>query len=50
MADHGEIQYSTADGNDYLEHEHTYRLFLQLAKWGVIITAVVLALMAYFLV
>jgi len=50
MADHGEIQYSTADGNDYQEHEHTYHLFLQLAKWGVIITAVVLALMAYFLV
>ncbi len=36
MADHGEIQYSTADGNDYQEHEHTYHLFLQLAKWGVI--------------
>ncbi len=50
MADHGEVQYSTATGNDYAEHERTYRLFVGLCKWGTIITAVVLILMAYFLV
>jgi hypothetical protein len=50
MADHGEVQYSTADGNDYAEHENTYKLFLQLTKWGIIIIAAILALMAYFLV
>ncbi|KAB2883647.1 MAG: aa3-type cytochrome c oxidase subunit IV [Pseudorhodoplanes sp.] len=50
MADHGEIQYSTADGNDYLAHEQTYRLFLQLAKWGIAVIVAILALMAFFLV
>jgi len=50
MADHGEVQYSTADGNDYAEHESTYQLFLQLAKWGIIVIAAILVLMAYFLV
>ena len=24
MADHGEVEYATADGNDYAEHEGTY--------------------------
>ena len=31
MADHGEIQYTTADGNDYQEHEGTYARFLDMA-------------------
>jgi hypothetical protein len=31
MADHGEVQYSTADGNDYPEHEATYTRFLDFA-------------------
>ncbi len=31
MADHGEVQYTTADGNDYREHEGTYVQFLNLA-------------------
>ena len=31
MADHGEVQYSTADGNDYPAHEATYTQFLDLA-------------------
>ncbi len=50
MADHAKTEYATADGNDYREHEKTYRLFLNLAKWGVGIVALVLILMAYFLV
>ncbi len=30
MADHGEVEYATADGNDYAEHEATYERFLHL--------------------
>lgn len=49
MADHGEVQYATADGNDYPEHERTYRLFITLTKWISSIIIVILILMAYFL-
>ena len=34
MADHGEMQYSTADGNDYAEHEGTYVGFVLFALVG----------------
>jgi hypothetical protein len=30
MADHAEVEYATADGNDYAEHEGTYERFLHL--------------------
>src|SRR4051812_43261725 len=30
-ADHGEVEYATADANDYAEHEGTYLKFLHLA-------------------
>jgi hypothetical protein len=30
MADHAEVEYATADGNDYAEHEQTYERFLHL--------------------
>ena len=50
MADHSEVAYTTADGNDYKEHERTYETFLALMKWGVISVVVILVLMAYFLV
>jgi hypothetical protein len=30
MADHGEVEYATAPGNDYAEHEGTYRRFIHL--------------------
>ena len=29
MADHGEVEYATATGNDYPEHEHTYESFIR---------------------
>jgi hypothetical protein len=29
MADHGEIQYATADGNDVAAHEGSYRAFVE---------------------
>jgi Bacterial aa3 type cytochrome c oxidase subunit IV len=50
MADHGEVEYATATGNDYGEHESTYRFFVQLVKWGTLTVIVILILMAYFLV
>ncbi len=50
MADHAEVEYATATGNDYAEHERTYQFFLGLVKWGTAIVVVVLILMAYFLV
>jgi Bacterial aa3 type cytochrome c oxidase subunit IV len=49
MAEHAEVEYATADGNDYAAHEGTYRLFVKLVKWHIIGIAVVLALMGYFL-
>ncbi|MCC8983078.1 aa3-type cytochrome c oxidase subunit IV [Bradyrhizobium acaciae] len=50
MADHSEVAYTTADGNDYVAHEQTYEGFLILVKYGTISVAIILALMAYFLV
>ena len=50
MADHGEVEYATADGNDYAEHESTYGMFIALTKWIIIFLVILLALMAYFLV
>ena len=49
MASHGTTEYSTADGNDYAEHERTYQMFLTMTKWGIISIATILVLMAYFL-
>ena len=34
MADHGQVEYATATGNDLAEHEATYKNFLQLAYVG----------------
>ena len=50
MADHGEVEYATADGNDYSEHESTYAMFITLTKWVIIFLVILLLLMAYFLV
>ncbi len=49
MADHAEVEYATADGNDYAAHEQTYKNFITLVKvvMGTVITIVVL--MAIFL-
>ena len=49
MADHGEVEYATATGNDYDEHEGTYRLFLKLVKWTIGLVVLILILMATFL-
>jgi hypothetical protein len=50
MADHGEIQYATATGNDYPAHEETYRGFVKLVKVHIVIIAIIVIGMAYFLV
>ncbi|ACI92228.1 conserved domain protein [Afipia carboxidovorans OM5] len=49
MADHNEVAYTTADGNDYPAHEQSYEDFLKLMKYTGIATVVVLVLMAIFL-
>jgi hypothetical protein len=49
MAAHGTLEYSTAEGNDYTAHEQTYRTFLALVKWNIIVLVIILVLMAYFL-
>ncbi|CCD93292.1 aa3-type cytochrome c oxidase subunit IV [Bradyrhizobium sp. ORS 375] len=50
MANHGEIAYSTAAGNDYPAHEATYEGFIKLVKYGTIGVALIVILMAIFLV
>lgn len=49
MAAHGTPEYSVAEGNDYEAHEQTYRTFLSLVKWVLIVVVVILIGMAYFL-
>ncbi|WGR95213.1 aa3-type cytochrome c oxidase subunit IV [Bradyrhizobium sp. ISRA443] len=49
MANHSEVAYTTAEGNDYPAHEQTYEGFLMLVKYGTISVAIILILMAYFL-
>ncbi len=50
MAEHGQVEYAVADGNDYAEHERTYAMFVSLVKWGIGFVVVILILMAIFLV
>ena len=49
MADHGEVTYSTADGNDYAAHEATYEGFIKLVKYGTAAVVIIVALMGIFL-
>ena len=49
MANHGEVAYTTADGNDYPAHEATYEGFLKLVKYGTGTVILIVALMAIFL-
>jgi len=50
MADHSEVAYTTADGNDYAAHEQTYEGFIKLVKYGTVAVIAIVALMAIFLV
>ncbi|MGD0148893.1 MAG: aa3-type cytochrome c oxidase subunit IV [Xanthobacteraceae bacterium] len=49
MADHGEVEYATATGNDYPAHEQTYENFITLVKVVMTIVVIILIGMAYFL-
>ena len=49
MAEHNEVAYTTADGNDYPAHEQTYEGFIMLVKYGAATVALILMLMAFFL-
>ena len=49
MAEHNEVAYTTADGNDYVAHEQTYEGFIMLVKYGTIGVVIIVALMGYFL-
>ena len=49
MADHGEVEYATATGNDYPAHEQTYNNFITLVKVSMAIIVAILVLMAYFI-
>jgi Bacterial aa3 type cytochrome c oxidase subunit IV len=49
MADHAEVEYATATGNDYPAHEQMYRTFITLVKVSLATVVVILLLMAYFL-
>lgn len=45
MADHSEVAYTTADGNDYIEHEQTYEHFVHFSFVGALhVICVVLGL------
>jgi hypothetical protein len=45
MADHGQVEYGTATGNDLAAHEDTYNTFVQLAYIGsCLCTCIVIAL------
>jgi hypothetical protein len=49
MADHSEVAYTSADGNDYAAHEATYEGFIKLVKYGTGAVVLILVLMAIFL-
>jgi hypothetical protein len=49
MADHAELQYASATGNDLPAHEQTYRNFITLVKVSLAVIVVIVILMAFFL-
>jgi membrane protein required for beta-lactamase induction len=49
MADHGEVEYATAEGMDYAAHEQTYRNFITLVKGILVAVVVIVILLAIFL-
>jgi len=49
MAEHAEVEYATAMGNDYPAHEQTYRNFITLVKVMMVVVVTIVVLMAIFL-
>ena len=48
-AEHAELEYGSATGNDMLAHEQTYHNFITLVKTSLAVIVVILILMAFFL-
>jgi len=42
MADHGNVEYATATGNDYLAHEQSYERFVHFTLIGILYVVTVL--------
>lgn len=49
MAEHNEVAYTTADGNDYPAHEQTYEGFIKLVKIATCVVVFIVSMMAIFL-
>jgi hypothetical protein len=49
MADHADVEYATATGNDLAAHEQTYKNFITLVKTGLAVVIVIVILLAFFL-
>jgi len=49
MAEHRELEYASATGNDLPAHEQTYRNFVTLVKAGITVVVLILIVMAIFL-
>jgi hypothetical protein len=49
MADHGEVEYATAPGNDLAAHEQTDHNFITLVKVCLATVVIIVILLAYFL-
>ena len=49
MAEHHEVAYTTADGNDYPAHEQTYEGSLKLVKCATAAVVFIVVMMAIFL-
>jgi hypothetical protein len=49
MAEHGTPEYSTAPGNDHIQHQGMYVDFLKIVKWSIILVVIVLSGMFLFL-
>ena len=50
MADHGEVEYATATGNDLAAHEQSYRSFITLVRAVMVVVVLIVIGMAIFLV
>jgi hypothetical protein len=48
MADHGEVEYALATGNDYAAHEQTYHSFITLVRGVLAAVVVIVILLAIF--
>jgi hypothetical protein len=48
MAEHNEVAYTTADGNDYVAHEQTYEGFIKLVTYGSATVIFIVAMRAIF--